>query len=207
MNKILNKNKAFANIIFLSTTFILSCFLIVSIMQKQNFIGDNIVFIIILFGLYILQKRFYVPWLATALVCLAIIFHTAGTLGLYGKFVVWVIGYDKLVHIIASFATTFYVFQLIAKKQKIKWIPFAILIMFGLGAIVELSEFIGTRFFGIDNGGLFAIGDELPEVKSDLQKYDTYYDMIFNLVGGLLSVVLILLMRKPYLRHQISQHE
>ena len=31
--------------------------------------------------------------------------------------------------------------------------------LMGLGALVEINEFIGTAYFGMENGGIFAIGD------------------------------------------------
>jgi len=183
----MRKNQKLRGIIFIISFFILAVFTVISVIQKHNFVPDNVLGFLLIGLVYLVQKRSRVSDLSIILVNLSLLMHTSGTLGLYGKFVVSIIGFDKLVHIFAGFAVTIFSFQVISEERRLFFIPFAILVVLGLGAVIEINEYIGTRYFGINNGGMFAIGDELPEMKSDLQKYDTYWDMMFNLFGSVLS--------------------
>ena len=99
--------------------------------------------------------------------------HILGCFGAYGFFIYYVIGYDKLVHFMSGLALIIALLELLTENNHLVKIGIALLILLGLGSIVEISEFIGSVYFGIDNNGIFSIGDGLSVV-SDLQRYDTY---------------------------------
>jgi hypothetical protein len=132
------------------------------------------------------------------LLSIAILMHMAGVFGLYSKFVFGVLGFDKLLHLFATFAITFSLLDYL-KQMKFKTV-FAPLIALGAASTIEISEFIGTYYFGINAGGILAIGDNLPEVRSALQTYDIYFDLIFNITGALLAVFVYWILNK-YISH------
>jgi len=135
---------------------------------------------------------------AVLLLSLAILLSPLGLLfSLYSYFVIGVVGYDKLIHFVGGFAIVYALSQNFPEKRTVLRYTIIVLILLGLGTIIEINEFVGFRYFGVDNGGIFTMSDTLPEIKSDLQKYDTYFDMIFNL-GGALSAVLFVVFRKKY---------
>ena len=137
--------------------------------------------------LYLYDRKFKLSTPAYILfVCIPLV-HMLGVLGFYAIFIVGNLGYDKFVHFFGSFAALYGVSEIFPKKMKFRYI-FLILVVLGAGSIVEANEFIGYRYFGVDNGGIFTMGDQLPEIKSDLQTFDTYFDIIFNTLGAITAV-------------------
>jgi len=176
-------------------------FLFYALLFKPSILADFLVsigFFAILYYCYIKHK---ISAGAFLLVFVAIITSLLGTAGLYAHFALGIIGYDKLIHFISSFAVAYALLQISAEKQIFLRYSFVILVVMGLGTLMEINEFIGTAYFGINNGGIFAIGDGLPAIKSDLQKYDTYFDMITNLLGSLAAVSYVAL-RSRFGKHQ-----
>lgn len=133
------------------------------------------------------------------LLCAAILIHLFGAAGLYSKFVFGIIGYDKVVHFVSGLALSLALLQISSEKWVFWKYATVILAVAGLGAIAEINEFVGTAYFGLETGGIFAIGDGLPSIKSDLQVYDTYFDMLFNLAGTLVAVLLNLSSKKRFI--------
>ena len=144
----------------------------------------------LIFFLHWFAKGKHIPILVDVLIVLAMVLHLAGSFGLYAHFLFGVIGYDKLVHFVSGAAMMAYALVVLFEKYPRRYV-FALLILLGAGAITELLEFIGTYYFGIDNGGIFAISDSLPIV-SGLQRYDTYFDMLTNLIGGMVTMVFVI---------------
>lgn len=168
-----------------------ACFIVFllgySIFNRQIYVPDIILGFAFLFLLYKLDVRYSLRTTTIVVCCAALLMHLSGSLGFYSVFIIGILGYDKLVHITSSIAATFLTWEIIQDTQPAKWL-IVLIVATGLGAIIELNEFVGYRFLGVDRGGIFAIGDDLPEVRSELQKYDTYYDMLTNLLGSVIAV-------------------
>ena len=122
---------------------------------------------------------------AFLIVSIAIAAHLLGSLGFYSYFIFGILGYDKIVHFTSSFSVGYMVLQSLPKRIKSMRYLISLLIVMGLGSLVEINEFIGAHYFGINNGGIFTMNDTLPFIKSDLQRFDTYFDMIFNFAGAM----------------------
>lgn len=159
-----------------------------ALFNRQIYIPDLLLGFFFLALLYKLDQKYHLRTNTIIVCCAALILHLSGSLGFYSFFIIGVLGYDKLVHITSSMAAAFLSWEIIDEKHAMKWL-IVLLITMGLGAFMELNEFIGFRFLGIDRGGIFAIGDDLPEMRSDLQKFDTYYDMLFNLLGSIIAII------------------
>jgi len=188
----INKKHVFSAILLI--TFM---FLAYSLFVRLSFVADSMISIGFFIVLYYYDRRKKFSVGAISLVALAIFLHLAGDVGLYSHFLIKdVIGYDKLVHFTGGFAVAYIISQMITEKQKFLHYSFAILIVLGLGSLLEVNEFIGQTYFGVENGGIFDTGDGLPTFNSDLQRYDTYFDMMFNLAGALTSVIFMMLLIK-----------
>ncbi|HLC61502.1 MAG TPA: hypothetical protein VJI52_00610 [Candidatus Nanoarchaeia archaeon] len=159
---------------------------------KPSILADLLVSIGFFAILYYYKIKHKISAGAFLLVLAAIIVNLLGVAGLYAHFALGIVGYDKLVHFISSFAVAYALLQISTEKQIFLRYVFVIFMVMGLGAILEINEFIGTRYFGINNGGIFAMSDNL-QIKSDLQRYDTYFDMITNFLGSLVAVFFVML--------------
>lgn len=155
-------------------------------------LGDVVIFGLFFLGLHFFNKKHDFSLKTFYLIITAISLHLLGTLGLYSKFIILdVVGYDKLVHFTSGFALTYGLFEVITEKNKFLRFILVLFTVMGAGAVVELSEFVGQHYFGVNNGGIFTTVDNLPSIRTDLQKYDTYFDMIFNILGACAALPII----------------
>lgn len=166
------------------------------IIVQPSAIADVLAAIAFIVIVYFFDRKYYFPFEVIIFLLIAILLNPIGVFGLYSKFVFFDIGYDKLIHLFSGFAIAHGMMHIVSTKSRISKYATIILIVLGLGVLMEISEFIGTRYFGIDKGGIFAIGDTLPEIRSDLQRYDIYFDFIFNLAGAIVAT-LINFIRNP----------
>ena len=184
--------------IFYIIILVCSFFFLYSLLFKPSVLIDVAVTILFFAALYYYDRKTNLSIGAVLLLSLAIILNPLGLLfNFYSYFVIGVVGYDKLIHFVGGFAVVYALSQNFPGKRTALSYVIIILVLLGLGTIIEINEFIGFRYLGIDNGGIFTIEDTLPVVRSDLQRFDTYFDILFNLAGAL-SAVLFLVFRKKY---------
>jgi hypothetical protein len=143
--------------------------------------------LILILGYFVKYQK--INYFSASLLLIAILLHMAGVFGLYSKFVFGILGFDKVLHFFATFSITYGLLDYM-HNMRMKNI-FAPLIALGAASIIEVSEFIGTFYFGINAGGITAIGDNLPEIRSALQTYDVYFDFISNLLGASLALIIV----------------
>jgi hypothetical protein len=106
------------------------------------------------------------------------------------------VGYDKILHLVNSAAITILIYHWIDidRKNVAVKIFIAALVILGFGSINEIVEFVGQRYFHIYGPGMFSQGDLLPPtITNDLIRYDTWWDMIFNLFGTIVAAIIIIL--------------
>jgi uncharacterized membrane protein YjdF len=176
--------------IYLSLFFIGIIILCYAILFYHPLIPDAVFSIVAFLFIRYFDKRNNLPTLILFLVTVPLFLNIAGILGLYSKFIIGSIGYDKVLHFTNCFIGTYIFINILNEKKTARKLIFAVLIMMGISAITEINEFVGTRYFGVNNGGIFAQGLELPVI-NDLVRYDTYFDLIFGLTGALTCAVLM----------------
>lgn len=191
---------------YIASSIVMMSFLIHALSTVKYAIPEVFVSIVCLFIIRYIDKKIKLTTTNTTLLCIGTTLHPLGVFGLYSHFILFdLIGYDKLVHLFVSFTLTYTILKIAEKhiilnisenKNALLAYTVAILTVMGLGAILEINEFIGEAYFGINTGGLFTMSDTLPEIRSDLQKYDTYYDMIFNLIGSVVGALTIAIKKK-----------
>lgn len=203
----MKNNSRAKSILFLCTCII--TVLIPLIIRNAIIIIDIFFALIILAVVYLIDKKYNFSITAISLVIIGLYAHILGVISFYSTISFGYIGYDKLVHFISSIAGTYIILEIMPKKKTFINYFFAVFVLMGLGSIIEINEFIGTVYFNVQNNGVFAISDNFPII-SNIQKYDTYYDMITNLISAIIgSVIFYFVKRKshhlkyPYVKKQI----
>lgn len=193
MSKIQHESTNRKKLIFIIMAAILFSFILYSLTFNFSIIDNMLAAIVFLVIIYFYDKKFNMSFTALILLCIATLLNPLGAFGLYSYFILFgVVGYDKLIHLFSSFAITYGILEGFKEKKTFLKFAVAILIVGGLGSVNEISEFIGYRYFGVDNGGIFTTSDTLPSVRSDLQTYDTYFDLIFNFAGAFIASIYII---------------
>jgi uncharacterized membrane protein YjdF len=169
--------------LFFSTALLI--FLVHSIRSHVSATPDVLIALTYLGLTYAADRRFRLSTTAVTLLCTAILLHPLGVFGLYSHFLLFgVIGYDKAIHFFISFSIAYAILDIPKNNKTSLTYAVAVLIVMGLGCLIEITEFVGEVYFGMDNSGIFTMADPLPSIKSDLQRHDTHFDMIFNLLGS-----------------------
>jgi hypothetical protein len=170
--------------------------------QRSSWFWDNILSICIIVLLFLFRKKLRLNPVTSSLVCLALIFHSAGTFGFYTSSPVFV-EYDVFTHFFGLFAVAFLLCGLVKSRGASKgmMVVLVILASMGVGSFVELLEYSGYEMFGTGEG-VFMIGD--GDFGGDLGNVfgednlagvwiDTMQDLVVNLLGTLVGVACFLL--------------
>ncbi|MGV8150247.1 MAG: hypothetical protein ACP5NV_00805 [Candidatus Woesearchaeota archaeon] len=191
------------NTIFITAALIVTAYLITFAFTHPMYILDCIfAYLVIIIFFFIEKKHPIKPWLII-LGCIPFIIELSGLAFGFFAFELFGFGFDKMLHFGNSFMITLLLYFWISTKHKkndlIK-ILIAIFVVIGFGSIGEILEFLGQRYFQIYSPGMFSMGDLLPStLKNDLINYDTWWDMILNVLGA--STAGIILMIKKYYKN------
>ena len=174
--------------LFIAAWIVLAAALVYSLFFRREAIVDIFVCAAFALTIYWFSKKHNLTIASVALLLMGVMLHMAGSLGMYARFALPLIGYDKVTHIGSSFALAYALFEVLPMHKRAARCAIAIIVVLGLGATVEITEFIGTKYFGVNNGGIFTMLDGLPQIRSDLQRYDIYFDMMANLLGACIGI-------------------
>jgi len=173
-------------------------FLLYATLFKQQFILDTLFCLVAIGVFYLIEQKYPLNPAVIVLGFIPFYFHSVGVLfGFFGVSILG-LGYDKWTHLINSMIATLVLFYILiahSKERIVKHITLAFMVMLGINLIHEVNEFVGTRYAGIYSESLFSQGDALPPSKSDLQIFDSYWDMIFDIFGGLLAALILSILR------------
>ena len=179
-------------------------FLIYAVLFKQHFVLDTLFCLVAIGVFYLIEQRYPLNPVVIVLGFVPFYFHCIGVLfGFFGVSILG-LGYDKWTHLINSMMTTLVIFYILvahSKERIAKYIIIAVLMMLGINLLHEVNEFVGTRYLEILSESLFSQGDALPPSKSDLQIFDSYWDMLFDIFGGLLAALILSIIRGFEKRH------
>ena len=136
-----------------------------------------------LWGVYALRHRLFLPPGHFALIASALLLHNLGVFGLYRR-EFFGLQFDTYVHFYFGFCCAFVVSQVLKHGYRVGgwrlWIAVTLGIL-GFGAIHELIEWASTIAMGPERGMLKALADD---------PYDTQKDLFNNLLGTLLSLTI-----------------
>lgn len=173
-------------------------FLLYAIIFKQQFILDTLFCLVAIGVFYLIEQKYPLNPAVIVLGFVPFYFHCSGVLFGFFGLSFFGIGYDKWTHLINSMIVTIVIFYILiahSKEHIAKFIIIAFLMMLGINLLHEVNEFVGTRYLGILSESLFSQGDGLPPSISDLQIYDSWWDEIFDIFGGLLAALLLAIIR------------
>ena len=173
----------------------------------NNSVYDGVSVLVILAVLYFAIRRHPVErWIFIVAMTVMILSYLGLNLGFFSLFILGV-GYDKWIHLIISAALFIFLFSWIAhdKRHYLSNACIVAFVVIGIGAINENQEFVGTRYLHVYNSLVFTQGDLLkaptsatPVLFADFQVYDSEWDMLFNLFGEVIAII-VLGLREHYL--------
>ena len=136
----------------------------------------------------VFRRRLHLHPVHYALFVIAVMLHNLGAFGWYQKWP-FNLSFDIIVHFYFAFAAGFIVFRLLDRGiPALKtWQVYTATLLFlmGFGALHELMEYAST----------LALGEERGMVKTTGYKYDTQRDLLNNLLGVTLSLILTAITR------------
>ena len=136
-----------------------------------------------LWGIYGLRQRLFLHPAHFGLLASALLLHNLGVFGLYRR-EFFTLQFDTYVHFYFGFCCAFVVRRGLETAYDIHgwriWIAVTVGIL-GFGAIHELIEWASTMALGPERGMLKALADD---------PYDTQKDLLNNLLGTLLSLII-----------------
>lgn len=137
----------------------------------------------LLWGVYALRRKLYLHPVHYTLIAGALLLHNLGVFGYYRR-EFFTLQFDTYVHFYFGFACAFVVSRALAIGYELKgwrlWVAVTLGIL-GFGAIHELVEWASSLALGPERGMLKALADD---------PYDTQKDLLNNLLGTLLSLLL-----------------
>ena len=171
---------------------------ILAYIRHSAFYIDSIVAVLTLSAASYWRKKIIFSWEGALLVCLGFILNVSGVIGTYDLSYRG-IGGDKLIHFVSMAGLAILIYSFLESKNALSGkkifgtvtlIILALFISEGLGAINEINEFVGSKYFGIDKG-MFSMANGSKVLQSDFDHYDTQWDMIFNTFGSIAGVLYI----------------
>ena len=139
-------------------------------------------------------------------------------LDVYSYFILPTIGFDKFQHFTTALLGMFVLIWILRTHFRMHNIfligTTALLVLMGIGALVEITEFTGSIYLGLHGFvdqtdrakyvTIFSMHDTLPETRSILQEFDSIFDMIFQLLGEVTALTvcgLIYVVRRHHGRY------
>jgi hypothetical protein len=180
--------------IYLGTITALAALCIAAYATSSVFFKDGIISIAVVSIIYLFRDKLIYSWQGALLASIGWLMNMSGTLGAY-ELQVFGLGWDKLLHFTSMLGITLLTYAYLrhhglhdASLLKIGVIVF--LMAQGFGAINEVAEFIGSEYFGVGQG-LFGMMNGMSEPVTNLDIYDTHWDMVMNtlaIMAGLLYI-------------------
>jgi hypothetical protein len=190
--------------IILMITFVL-IFIIGLFRYKTGFIKDLFFTAFLALVLCLLYKKLKLTPVTYSLICLSFIVHNMGAFTFYAP--LFGIPYDVITHILGLFSATLAVADFFSfgftKSKKFHSDDAVLLLMIflaglGIGALVETMEYTGYLMWG-QGEGFFQFGSGDYEGLNTTDKltqivgggyFDTMTDLIHNMIGGMLAIIL-----------------
>ncbi len=184
------------NIIFFVSALIIVLFLIIFIIYNPDYIRDCIFGLIILTLSYFIENKYPLKSKYIIIAIIPLMLNLVGLAFNFYSFSILGIGYDKMIHFLNCALVTLVIYAWVSKYPRTIALKLfvIILIVLGLGAVGELMEFVGQQYLHIYGPTMFSQGDLLPSsIDNDLVMYDTWWDIIFDLLGASFMAMLIAL--------------
>lgn len=178
-------NKTKLRFLFVFFTLIAVLFAIHAYKYKTEWFLDQIVAIILLFTGLLFHKKLRLNPFLYFILALAVTVHNAGTFGFYNVSPT-VIQYDHITHFLGLFAITLFFYNYYMRNAGLSILEISIvsiLIAMGIGALIEIWEFIGhiTR-------NNFLAGLTLDKTDQGREWENSMIDLVYNGIGCLAAI-------------------
>jgi len=198
------KLNALLGVLIFVLLIIMSC-----VWEVTAFVPEMIIFIAVILFFYITYNNWNLNLPVYTIIILSFIPHSLGFMGFYLNSPI-PIAWDHFTHILPCFAFSLFFFQYLSQFMDKKLLSiksiFLILIVIlsasGIGVGIELFEFSGFLINGFGDGALaFGAGDACQgQLVSTFEEIDAYgggwfntmYDLIWNSIGVLLGVLVMI---------------
>jgi len=195
-------------VVSLSVLIFLVLILMSFVWQNTGFVPEMVIFIFLAVFLYFTFDKWNLNLPVYAILMLSFIPHCLGFMGFYLNSPL-PIAWDHFTHVLPCFAFSLFFFQFLRQFMSKKLLTaksvFLILVVIlaasGIGVIIELFEFSGFLIYGFGEGALaFGAGDACTgQLVSTIEEIDAYgggwfntmYDLIYNSIGVLFGVLLM----------------
>lgn len=204
-------------LVMLTTCVSVLIFLVLILMsfvwQNTGFVPEMVIFIVLAIFLFLTYDDWNLNLPVYTVVILGFLPHALGFMGFYLNSPLPV-AWDHFTHVVPCFAFALFFFQFLSRymdkrvftKKSICLIAIVILAASGVGVIIELFEFSGFLINGFGEGALaFGAGDACEgQLVTSIEEIDAYgggwfntmYDLIWNSIGVLSGVLLMVFLNK-----------
>ena len=172
-------------IVFWLFVLVLIAFEVYALIENNQFKFDSVVMLALLVGVYLIRNRIKLHPFHFFLFGVFLAMHNLGAFGAYGMRPLG-LEFDLYVHGFFGLVAALILLRTYRESGLYKgWLMYLAIIalILGFSAFHELVEYIGAVTLGEGEGFLF-IG------VGDLDRFDTQKDMLNNLVGGILGLIL-----------------
>ena len=166
----------------------------------RDYINDSIVSMLLVSLVYLLRKRLAITPAALGLVAFSFVLHNSGVFGWYNVSPIGV-QWDHVTHIVGFVGVGLAGMQYGSRwltRNRVENIIVLVMVMLagiGVGVFIEFYEFAGFFIVGEGLGGLgHGEGDVTTEIGNS-EWFNTIFDLIFNVVGVIIGVLLYKIMR------------
>ena len=162
-----------------------------SFFHEQEWLMENIIAIMAFVAFFLYHKHLRISPVPYTLALGILILHNLGSFGLYASGFAG-LQWDFIVHSFAGFAISIAAYQSLNTATKLKPREKAVIvigIVLAIAALLEITEGLGALIWGNGEGFLlYGAGDT--------DYLDTQTDLMFNLVGGFIGLLVSLIMPK-----------
>lgn len=168
-----------------------------------HYILDLSASILVISLLFLFYKHFRLDHFIFILIFIALLLHNFGLFGFYNNTPIY-FSYDRLTHFFGGFSLSFMFLNYFkiyfnkSKQNNLILIICSILIVLGIGSIIEIIEYLGYIILGQGEGFFYFGGTgDLGVNQNQLSAWiNSSFDMIFNLLGTLFGLVFYFIWKK-----------
>ncbi|HLC65002.1 MAG TPA: hypothetical protein VJI46_02640 [Candidatus Nanoarchaeia archaeon] len=176
-----------------ATIVIQAVFIAAGVMLERHwFIPDNLLFILLGFISFFIWGRLRLNVFIMILTNIFFILHSLGFVDFYALSPLG-IPYDKILHFFGPMILSLIIYRTLGDNRIPRWL-LTLLIVLGVGGLIEIVEYLGFAFLGEGEGlFFFGVGDGGKLINS---WENAITDLMANVLGSVAGVCILALMNK-----------
>jgi hypothetical protein len=163
--------------------------------HRMMYVADALILITFASLLFAHREKVLLSWEGVLLGCTGMLMNTVGVFGAY-NITVHGIGWDKFLHLVMSAGIGLLIYAYLDRASRRASNPsfnpwelalFTFFLVLGVGALNEITEFMGVTYFGFSQG-ILGMANGSVVSNNSLERFDTQWDLITNAIGALVAV-------------------